>query len=57
MVLPAHIAEPVRQMAAAGGGGGQQFHFHGVTDASWWRHNQGNIVRTIAEAARNGRHS
>ena len=55
MVLPASIAEPVRQMAAAGGGGGQQIHFHGVTDASWWRHNQGNIMRTIGEAARNGR--
>ena len=55
MVLPASIAEPVRQMAAAGGGGGQQIHFHGVTDASWWRHNQDNIMKTIGEAARNGR--
>jgi len=57
MVLPASIAEPVRQMAAAGGGGGAQIHFHGVTDASWWKHNQGNIVRTIGEVMRNGRKS
>jgi len=58
MVLSAPIAEGMRQMIAAGGdGGGGDIHLHlnGVTDATWWKHNQGNIMRTVGEAMRNGR--
>ena len=60
MVLPAQYANVIRDIGnGSGGGSGDHFHahFHGVTDASWWDHNQGNIMRTVGKAMRNGRKS
>lgn len=58
MVLPAKLAQGARETFANGGsGGGNHYHFHGVTDASWWRHNQTNIAKTLQEMNRNGRTS
>ena len=58
MVLPASIAEPVRQMAAAGGGGGQTVHIHAMDAPSvqaLFRRHQGSLMSVIGEAMRNGR--
>ena len=55
MVLPAPLAQSVRDMAGGGGVGSTEIHFHGVTDASWWSHNQGQIIGQVREAMRNGR--
>ena len=57
MVLPASVAEPVRQMAASGGGGRSVVvQFNGVVDAKgFFQQNQGHILRTINEAVKNGR--
>lgn len=62
MVLPASIAEPVRQMAAAGagGGGGQPLHIHAVDAPSvlaLFRRHQGSLMSVMGEAMRNGRKS
>ena len=54
MVLPAELADKVRGMTG-GSGGGDHYHFHGVTDASWWKHNQTNIARTLQEMKSNRR--
>lgn len=54
MILPAPIAEAARQ-TFAGGGGATEIHFHGVTDGSWWKAQQGNIIKTINEAVTNRR--
>jgi len=59
MVLPASIAEPVRQMAAAGGGG-PQVHIHAMDAPSvqaLFRRHQGSLMSVMAEAMRNGRRS
>ncbi len=63
MVLPANLAERVRNMTGdgeGGGRGGDQFHFtaqfmdgHGAED--FMRRNQGSLVKVMKEAARNGR--
>lgn len=58
MVLPAHIADPVRQMAQRGAGAGVgQIHIH-TTDArgvkDWARRNQGDLVKVFREAQRRG---
>ena len=55
MILPAPLAQSVRDMSEAGGGGATHVHLHGVTDASWWAHNQAHIVGQVREAMRNNR--
>jgi hypothetical protein len=65
MILPAWAAEGARRMfgdsskaggGATGGGAGEtHVHFHGVTDASWWRANQGHILATLGDAVSNRR--
>ena len=60
MVLPAHIAEPVRQMAAAGGGGGLHVHVHALDAKSfhgYLNQNQGALAQVLGDIARNGRRS
>ena len=59
MVLPANIAEPVRQMAAAGGGGGQtHIHIHAMDSQSFTtalNNNIGGLRDSLYRALRNGR--
>jgi hypothetical protein len=63
MVLPAHIAEPLRQNLAGGGGmGGDQVHVHVHTfDAHTFREylakpaTQGELARATNQMRRNGR--
>jgi len=58
MVLPASIAEPVRQMAAAGGGGGHPVIIQAMDAPSvlaLFRRHQGSLVSVMGEAMRNGR--
>jgi hypothetical protein len=60
MVLPAHIAEPVRQMAAAGGGGGIQLHVQAMDAKSFHSYlsqHQGALAQVLQTIARNGRKS
>ena len=57
MVLPAHLAEPIRQMAASGGAGAE-VHIHAVDAQSVQRlfaRNQGSLMKVMGQAARNGR--
>ena len=54
MVLPANIAEPVRQMAARGGGGGD-VHFHGTTSSGFFIAHQNELVAALKAAGRNGK--
>ena len=54
MVLPAHIAEPVRQMAARGGGGGD-VHFHGTSAGGFFIAHQSELIAALRSANRNGR--
>lgn len=60
MILPAHIAEPVRQMAASGGGGGQAVHIHAMDAKSVMKFfqkgsNQAALMRGLSGALRSGR--
>ena len=54
MVLPAHIAEPVRQMAARGGGAGD-IHFHGTSAGGFFVAHQSELIAALRSANRNGR--
>jgi hypothetical protein len=59
MVLPAHLANAVRGMAAGGGSGGgeQHFHFHtndSVSTAEWARRNTRAIGTAAVEHVRRG---
>jgi len=61
MVLPAHVANPIRDMAKKGGNGGQggdHYHFN-VMDmrsiADMARRNEHTFANVIKKAARNGR--
>lgn len=59
MVLPAELADRVRDMTGGGSGGVMHAHFHNVADAgsveTWLRRHDNALVRVIAEAMRNGR--
>ncbi len=61
MILPAHIAEPVRQMAERGGGGGDtHLHVHTIDAASFNAYlrvpaNQRAVTGMLKSAHRNGR--
>ncbi len=61
MVLPAQIADPLRDaigagsLGRAGSRGGLTANFYGVTDArTFWRQNEREILRTMKRAARTG---
>jgi hypothetical protein len=61
-VLSAPYAEGIRNLIANGqtGGGGtthNHFNFNGVTDGSFWKTNQGNILKVISDAVSNRRKS
>lgn len=61
MILPAEIAEPVREMVATGGGqrrGGDTFHIHAMDARSFeqfLRRNPTALSRAGREAYRDGR--
>jgi hypothetical protein len=61
MVLPAHIANPMRQMAQKGGqGGGNHYHINAMDMRSFTeaaRRNQGGLAKVMKQAARNGHFS
>ena len=49
MVLPRREADTIRSLGEGGRSGGNHFHFHGVTDRTWWDHNKSHIARTLKE--------
>jgi phage-related minor tail protein len=57
MVLPKHVADPIRQMAQGGGGGGGQVHIH-ANDAKSFkdmlRRNPGALAGALRHAGRMG---
>jgi hypothetical protein len=60
MVLPANIANPMRQMAKQGGQGGQPIHIHAADARSfkdWSRRNMGDFANTLKLAQRRGHFS
>ena len=53
MVLPKHVADPMRNMARNGGGGGNTFHFHAI-DAGGMRDMLRRNMGMFAAMARYG---